>query len=106
MLFPMTITTSLDGRLHARASHVRRPAPTTTPFVSLHLLDGGAPHGALSGAARHALEKHGSLTPAQRLSLSAPADLPRLYTQSEAAVLMDALAAAGANVVVLGRTTA
>lgn len=102
----MTITTSLDGRTHARASHVRRPAPTTPPFVSLRLLDGGAPRGALSGAARHALEAHGSLTPAQRLSLGAPADLPRLYTPSEAAVLMDALAAAGANVIVLGRTTA
>lgn len=101
----MTITTSLDGRIHARASHVRRPAPTTTPFVSLHLLDGGAPRGALSGSVRHVIEQHGSLTPAQRLSLSAPADLPRLYTQPEAAILTDALTAAGAHVTAVAPLT-
>lgn len=101
MLVRMTITTSLDGRTHAPASHVRRPATAATPFVSLRLADGGAPHGALSGAVRHAIEAHASLTPSQRLSLAAPSDLPRLYTQTEAALLVDALTAAGATVTVV-----
>ena len=105
MLLPMTITTSLDGRAHARASYVRRPAPATTPFVSLRLADGGAPHGALSGAVRHAIEEHGSLTPSQRLALIAPSDLPRLYTPAEAALLIDALATAGATVTVVAKHT-
>lgn len=82
-----------------RAPRVRRPAFTPTPFVCLRLLDGGAPDGQLSGAVRHAIEARGALTPAQRLSIAAPADLPRLYTQAEADSLVAALVAAGADVV-------
>jgi len=105
MLVRMTTMTSLDGRTHARAADVRRPAPDTTPFVSLRLADGGAPRGALSGAVRHAIEAHANLTPSQRLSLAAPSDLPRLYTRAEAAQLIDSLRAAGASVAVVAPHT-
>ena len=94
----MTIMTSLStrrGATHLWAARTGRPsaAPVT---VSVRLLDGGAAGGQLSGPARHALEAHGELTSVQRLSLASPADLPRLYTQAEADVLVQALTAAGA----------
>lgn len=99
MLYRMTIMTSLAERrtdMHARVPHVRRRATVAT--VRLRLLDGAAPGGQLSGAVRHAVEAHGSLTSAQRLSLTAPSDLPRLYTPVEADTLTHALLAAGARV--------
>ena len=102
MLYRMTITTSpAEHRTssHLRGSRARHPALTPTPLVSLRLLDGGAPGGQLSGAVRHTLEACGALTPAQRLSIAAPSDLPRLYTQAAADALVEALVAAGAQVV-------
>ena len=104
MLYRMTIATSLTGHrasTHIRAARVRRPSLAPVPFVSVHLLDGGAPGGQLAGSVRHAIEALGALAPAQRLSLTAPADLPRLYTQLEADTLVAALAAAGAVVAVV-----
>ena len=100
MLYRMTIMASPiehHTSSHLRASRARHPAPTTQ-LVCLRLLDGGAPGGQLSGAVRHAIEARGALTPAQRLSIAAPADLPRLYTQAEADVLVAALRTAGADV--------
>lgn len=105
MLYRMTIMTSLAERrtdVHARVPHVRRRATAAT--VRLRLLDGAASDGQLSGAVRHAVEVHGSLTSAQRLSLTAPSDLPRLYTPSEADALSHALLAAGARLAALPGT--
>ena len=97
----MTILSSPSHRVGShRASHVRHPPPAPITFMTVHLLDGGASGGLLSGAARHVIEEHGALTPAQRLSITTPADLPRLYTQTEADILVDALVATGADAVV------
>lgn len=102
----MTIMTSFAARrsgARLRSVRDRRPqTPATNPvaLTTVHLLDGGAPHGNLSGAVRHALELHGALSADQRLALGAPAALPRPYTPGEAAVLADALTAAGARVAV------
>ena len=104
MLYRMTIMTSLAARrtsVHLRVSRAGHASPAPAPVVRLHLLDGGAPGGQLAGAARHAIEAHGTLTSAQRLSLTAPSDLPRLYTQAAADTLVEALLAAGAHVVVI-----
>lgn len=103
MLSLMTIMTNLAKRRagsHLPASRTRRPPPAPISFVSLHLVGGGAPHGNLSGAVRHAIEAHAMLSADQRLSLTAPGDLPRLYTPAEARILLAALLAAGADAVV------
>ena len=108
MLYPMTILTGpATHRVGThRASHVRHPPPEAITVMTVHLLDGGAPGGLLSGAARHVIEAHGALTPAQRLSLTTPADLPRLYTPAEADILATALVSTGAYVVVkIGRAS-
>lgn len=86
---------------------VRRPAhaPLRVALATVHVLDGGAPHGALTGPARHALEQHAGLTSAQRLDLCFPTALPRVYTQAQASRLADALTAAGATVALTETTS-
>lgn len=94
---------SLAGRrtrAHLRASRKRHPV-AVVPAMHLHLLDGGAPGGQLSGAARHAIEAHGALTSAQRLSITVPTYLPREYTPVEADILVAALLVAGAHAAVV-----
>lgn len=88
-------------------ARVRRPAhvPLRVALATVHVLDGGAPHGALTGPARHALEKHAGLTSAQRLDLCFPTALPRVYTQAQARRLADALTAAGATVALTDTTS-
>lgn len=90
------------------SARVRRPshAPLRVALATVHVLDGGAPHGALTGPARHALEQHSGLTSAQRLDLCFPTTLPRAYTQVQARRLADALTAAGATVVLADTTSA
>ncbi|MBD9699478.1 hypothetical protein IGS67_08245 [Flavimobilis sp. GY10621] len=99
-MFTTTISAARTADPVRTTVRVRRPAhaPLRVALATVHVLDGGAPHGALTGPARHALEQHAGLTSAQRLDLSFPTALPRAYTQAQARRLADALTAAGATV--------
>jgi len=93
-------------RTTARARRAAQASLLTVRTTTVHVLDGGAPRGALSGRARHVLEQVGRLTSAQRLDLCVPAALPRSYTPAQALRLADALTAAGATVALSGASTA
>ncbi|MGP7959233.1 hypothetical protein ACTVCO_00265 [Sanguibacter sp. A247] len=107
----MLTTTASAARTTDRVrttAQARRPAPSPlrVALATVHVLDGGAPHGALTGLARHALEQHAGLTSAQRLDLCFPTALPRIYTQAHARRLAAALTEAGATVALVDTTSA